>query len=341
MCESPTVSSPRGTVGIRVRDKRGTWSAPDGYGYETELQELLAVQPGLIEGITSEAIAVREFSTGVGPADLVVVHVNGSITLIECKLATKADNRRTIIGHVFDYAARLAEMTPAIFLEQWQRQYGPSLDELFYGRPDNARGTLDANLAAGVFTLVLAVDAINDDLRRIVGYLDSHTSAGVRLLAIELHRAMHGVTEILIPTVDGSESADEEDDRRNGTSRPRWTRADDEPYLREHGDELIADALTAFERELEAIGYRVQGEGFGSTPSYSICGAAAGGGKVVPFSIDCSDRSLGCNFDWVLEAGRSAQEIFLVDLLAAGAPLRAKDIRTLDSGSGPARPCPS
>jgi hypothetical protein len=328
MCESPFVSAPQGAVDILVRTEGGTWSSPGSYGYvnEAELQELLALQPSLIEGVSTEAVAIREFSTGVGPADLVIVDINGSVTIVECKLARNAEIRRTIIGQVFDYAARLAELTPASFVELWQRQKGPSLDALFEGRPEDARQALEGNLAAGAFTLVLAADAITEDLRRIVRYLNTHTSAGIRLLAFELRRAVHGTTEILIPTLYGAESAEEKNARRTSGSA-RWTHADVDPYLRERGEAPLADALAAFERELTAVGFRVQGGGTGSAPSYSIWGAAADGGDIVPFSVYCSDHSLACNFEWVSRAGREAQEIFLHDLVAAGARLR-KDLIT-------------
>lgn len=315
------MSSPRGAVDIRVRTEGGSWSAPTGYGYvnEAELQELLWLQPSLIEGISTEAVALREFSTGVGPADLVIVDVDGSITVVECKLASNADIRRTIIGQVFDYAARLSELTPAEFVEQWQRQNGQALDVLFDGRPDDARQALDANLSAGIFTLVLAVDAINEDLRRIVRYLNAHTSAGMRLLAIELHRVLHGTTEILIPTVYGAESADDKDARRR--SGPGWTPADVDPFLRNQGLDRLADSLAAFEREMAVVGYRVQGGGSGQEPSYSFWGRTDAGVEIAPFSVYCSDQSLGCNFAWMAQAGRDAQASFLDDLIGAGATL--------------------
>jgi hypothetical protein len=50
----------------------------------------------------------------------------------------------------------------------------------------------------------------------------------------------------------------------------------------------------------------------------------------VPFSVYCSDQSLACNFQWVEQAGRAAQERFLEDLLAAGAHLRREVITAND-----------
>jgi len=166
----PCVLSASATVDIRVRQQGGKWTAPSSYGYinEAELQQILFDQPSLIEGVSSRAIPVRELTMSVGRADVVMVDTDGTITIVECKLATGPDIRRTIVGQVLDYAARLAELTPTVFAEHWQRRGGQPLDQFFDGQPEESRRAFEANLEAGVFTLVLAVDSINTDLRRIV-----------------------------------------------------------------------------------------------------------------------------------------------------------------------------
>jgi len=311
------MTSPGVAVDLLIRKTGGTWEPPATRGYvnEAELQEILHAQPSLIQGISSDAIAVREFSTGVGPADLVIVDASGSITVVECKLATNQDIRRTIMGQVLDYAARLSEMSSATFLEQWARQGGKALDAFFASAAEGTRRDFVANLEAGVFTLVLAVDVINADLRRIVRYLNSHTSAGMRVLAIELRRAVHGDTEILIPTVYGTESADEKNARTGNASK--WTHESVDDWLRKR-DAALADAVQAVSTGLAAAGYRLHGGGTGTYPSFSYGGTASGLGDVFPFSVYCGERpSLGLNFQWVERAGRDAQARFVGDLRAA------------------------
>jgi hypothetical protein len=328
-CQSPCVLLTSATVDIRVRQQGGKWTAPSSYGYinEAELQQILFDQPSLIEGVSSRAIAVRELTMSVGRADVVMIDTDGTITIVECKLATGPDIRRTIVGQVLDYAARLAELTPTAFAEHWQRRGGQPLDQFFDGQPEESRRAFEANLEAGVFTLVLAVDSINTDLRRIVRYLNIHTSAGMRLLAIELRRAVHGGTEILVPTVYGSESADEKDARGGAGVGTRWTPADVDPWLRERDVEL-ADAVTAFTEDLARSGLRVQGGGAGAHPSFSMWGTAASGVEIAPFSVYCgSPASLSCNFQWTSGAGEAALSRFLDDLVAAGAPLKPEVIR--------------
>lgn len=314
------------TTDVLVRTDGGGWQRPTSEGYvdEYELQRLLGEQPSLIKGIGPEAVAVREFSTGVGPADLVVVDTDGTITVVECKLARNREIRRTIMGQVLDYAARLAELTPEDFQRRWSERDGPSLDQLFEGSPEG-RENLAANLRAGVFTLVLAVDAINEDLRRIVRYLNTHTTAGMRLLAIELRRAVHASTEILIPTVYGSESAEEKDARPASSASPRasttWTQADVDSWLRER-DVGLADSVASLTSELVTHGFRVQEKGSGVFPSYSISGTSSGA-DVTPLSVYCGDpRVLGCNFAWTTGVGEEALGRYLDDMIAAGAPLK-------------------
>ncbi len=304
------------TPDVLVRTAGGTWQRPLSQGYvnEDELQRVLDAQPSLIEGVTENAKSVREFLTGVGPADLIIVDVDGTVTVVECKLARNQEIRRTIMGQVLDYASRLAELTPSEFEHQWTLQNGPSLEELFTGSPDG-RAALEANLSAGIFTLVLAVDAINDDLRRIVRYLNTHTSAGMRLLAIELRRVTHGQTEILIPTVYGAESA-EAKDARTGTAT-KWTQASVEEWLANH-DAGLADAVAEFSRRLTDAGFTAQG-GVGQYASMTYGGKVAAG-QVYPFSVYCGENpTLSINFQWVERAGEAAQHRFLQGVQDAGA----------------------
>ncbi|MGY1736985.1 hypothetical protein [Geodermatophilus sp. SYSU D00684] len=316
------------TTDVLVRTAGGAWQRPTGEGYvnEYELQQVLGEQPSLIEGVSADAVAVREFSTGVGPADLVVVDRDGTVTVVECKLARNQEIRRTIMGQVLDYASSLAEMTPDDFVRQWTAQGGSPLDALFEQAPEG-RESLTTNLRAGVFTLVLAVDTINDDLRRIVRYLNTHTSAGMRLLAIELRRVTHGQTEILIPTVYGSESADDKNARRSTGTTVRWTHADVDVFLRER-DPALADAVASFETELAAAGFRVKGGGAGIFPSYSICGTTASGSEVAPFSVYCGDSrsTLGLNFEYVSAATVEGRQRFLQELAASIPTVKAPAI---------------
>lgn len=323
---------------VLARSRGGAWTGPEQQGYlgEADMQAMLLEQPSLIQGISPEAVAVREFATGVGPADLVVLDGNGALTIIECKLATNSDIRREIIGQVLDYASRLSETSPAAFSDRWAARGGPSLDVFFESRPD-ARERFESDLAAGVFTLVLAVDRISSDLRRIVRYLNERTTAGIRLLAVELNRLTFGGIEVLVPTVYGTESADEKDARATGARR-RWTPEDVDPALRADNPAL-ADAVQIFVDAMETAGFRVQGGGTAAYPSYSLWGRTSAGDDIAPFSVFCGRRpTLSCNFGWALKAGDRALRTFLEELIQAGLPLLKEEIVTATFAKRPSVP---
>ena len=98
------------------------WSSPAVTSYSTEshLQEVLAGQPGLLPGVSSSPVAVRELQTGAGPLDVVVIDAEGQLTLVECKLASNAQIRREIVGQVLDYVHNAGALetvtTPMILL---------------------------------------------------------------------------------------------------------------------------------------------------------------------------------------------------------------------------------
>ena len=78
-------------------------------------------------------MTVRELATSAGPADVCIVGPDGSITVVECKLASNSDRRRMVIGQVIDYASAIWLDGEKAFREQWARQGGAELDELWEG----------------------------------------------------------------------------------------------------------------------------------------------------------------------------------------------------------------
>jgi hypothetical protein len=81
------------------------------YGNEDELQRLLYETPSLLPGISSRGIAARGIEVpGVGFVDLVVIDVDGSIALVECKLRSNSQIRREVVGQILAYASGLWRM---------------------------------------------------------------------------------------------------------------------------------------------------------------------------------------------------------------------------------------
>lgn len=99
-----------------------------GYKNERALQDIIPAHPSLVMGsLTSEteiAVVCREFQSGVGPADVVMLDDHGYITLVECKLASNREVRREVVGQVLDYASRIWEMSVDEFEKAWTRAAG-------------------------------------------------------------------------------------------------------------------------------------------------------------------------------------------------------------------------
>jgi len=253
---------------LLMRTGDGDWSEPQTTGYENEasLQEIIAGHPSLIPGVSSEAVACREFSSGVGPADVVILDSSGDVTLVECKLATNPQVRREIVGQVLDYASRLWGMSVEDFEEMWRRASGTSASPLatFEERGLETRERLEEGLASGRMTIVLAVDRVNDALKRIVEYLNSITIPEVAVFVMEFARAQHGTTQVLLPVAFGVDLVQKKE-RVGRESRDRWPTESYGEWGRQH-DVAGVSAFTAFFDRLNDRGWRING-GRASTPS--------------------------------------------------------------------------
>lgn len=303
---------------VLVRSEGGGWSLPTGVGYldEAELQTMLVAQPSLVPGVSRGAMAVREFSTAVGPVDVVVLDEDGSLTIVECKLASNVQIRREIVGQVLDYASYLWQMPVDEFIERWSRRGGPALGDHVTGA---TREQLAAALDAGAFTVVLAVDTINPNLRRIVEYLNEHTADELRVVALELRRARHGDVDLLIPASFGADAAQ----RKTETSTPgasrgtRWAVADVMDAVAAERTET-ADALALLLEATASMGAAVVGTK-ASSPSL-VVRLGLDDGDIWPLAVYTGPPrpTLQVNFQWISSAGEQARQSFLDHL--AGVP---------------------
>ncbi|MPY11182.1 hypothetical protein [Arthrobacter bussei] len=220
---------------ILTRPLGGLWNEPQevSYGREADLQQILADHPSLIPGVGEDAVACKELQSGAGPADLLVVDQSGGITLVECKLASNRQVRREIIGQMFDYASAFWRMPMEEFEQRWLARAGRSLsDSVASANPDFA-GAVAANLVEGRFNIVLAVDAINEDLKRIVEYLNATSGPATSVIAVEYKRLLTEHTEILMPTTYGKELAEAKvaaSERAQG----RWTENECRTWMQDH-----------------------------------------------------------------------------------------------------------
>jgi hypothetical protein len=102
--------------------------------------------------------------------------------------------------------------------EQWEkRKRRPLLEDMEQAVSDHRLtwdrdafpAAVEANLQAGRYTLVFAVDEITEELKDTVRYLGEHVAAEVNVLALEVDYLTDGETEVLVPRSYGQERAEQ------------------------------------------------------------------------------------------------------------------------------------
>lgn len=195
-----------GRILVRRAGTGDAWTAPETSAYDNEahLQKLLVADPSRVPGVTDDAFAVAELPTASGPVDVCIVGADGSLTVVECKLESNSERRRMVIGQVLDYAAAISSAAFEALSDAWARRGGGELTQLL--EPEGLEA-LKNNVRRGSISMCLAVDAIDDELRRLVEHLNLITTDAVKVTAVQLAYARHQDVEILIPSTFGGEIA--------------------------------------------------------------------------------------------------------------------------------------
>jgi len=195
-------------MAIMARKQGDKWGRAEKviFGDEAQLQKMLYDSPELIptklEG--QAAVFTREAGLpGSGSTDLIGVDAQGNVLVVETKLARNSEIRRKVIGQVLEYAAYLWRMEFEDFDNYFVHKEGKSLIDLLGDKDpkidgEQLRKNVEDNLASGAFQLVIAVDAINPELEKIIAYV-SNRGSGLQLEALELELYRPGQLEILVP----------------------------------------------------------------------------------------------------------------------------------------------
>lgn len=201
-----------------VRRNGGEWHPPEvsAYPNEAELQKLIAESPSLLPRVEGPVAVATEFPCDFGSIDVVGVDLSGQIIVCECKTARNPELRRKVVGQIFAYAAGLWGLSWETFARRFERASGTPLVDRARALADEAgEGDWDEEtfrqetascLESGDFRLVLAVEAIPDELRETVRFLNVHSSSGLEVLALELSYRRDGEVEILVPHAWGEET---------------------------------------------------------------------------------------------------------------------------------------
>jgi hypothetical protein len=240
------------------------------YENEAALQQLVAESPDLLTG--QDLATVDEFwIPGIGSVDIVGVGADGAITVVECKLRANPEIRREVVGQVLAYAGGLWQMSYDDFANTWSSRAGRSLvdhvaDKTGATESDQVRAGVESSLRSGEFTLVIVVDEITSELKRIIEWLNVMTRDEVSVLALELQYLKEGITEILVPRLYGDALASAK--RSSGSSPGQKWNAESFAAAIEKLDEPARTAVAELMTHGEANGL-YPWWGVGQTPGMS------------------------------------------------------------------------
>ena len=197
-----------------MRHGDGNWEPPATSAYvdEEQLKLLLKEVPGLLW--ESTAVVDEFYIPRAGSVDLLAVSIDGSITLVECKLHKNPQIRREVVGQILayagglwrtpyeDFASRFAARAGRTLLDHLQNASGSQITD-----EDQLRASIHANLQSGTFRLVIAVDHITEELKFVIEWLNGHTASNIEVLALEAEYARDGGVEVLVPRFFGESTA--------------------------------------------------------------------------------------------------------------------------------------
>lgn len=260
---------------ILIQSADGAWqrAAESALPDEATLQTLIRDHPEVLPfddlGDTVPPLLVvgRETALATGYADVVAVDPDGLVTIIEAKLDRNPEVKRKVVAQVLGYAASLWGFDYERFeLDVAQKYFrGPSchsstlrdvaLDDAmatFVAERGLAEGwgklafreALAENLRAGRFRLVIVVDKVNDELRRIVEYLNACTQPSFQILCAELRYFATGSARLLVPALIGAPIATALPNHTRSTRR--WDKTTFmEEFETSHGKEsrVVAERL--------------------------------------------------------------------------------------------------
>ena len=185
------------------------FGGPDG---EKKLESLLEKSPDLLttEGGKPILFFKAQATLGNNAVDLLGVDADGMIVIVECKLGANREARRMVVGQILEYAGQLRGTSYRDFEKMLTGSSDLSLMEMARQHvsedawsEETFRTGVERGLELGDFRLVIAINGMNDELKRIIEYLK--VRGGVRLEALELQQftdVTSGV-EALVPEIYG------------------------------------------------------------------------------------------------------------------------------------------
>src|SRR5579871_5276931 len=173
---------------------------------ERELEQVLEEQVSLLQAsddVRLMFVARQVHLPTAGTLDLLCIDESGLPIAVEVKLARNGESRREVAAQIIDYLSDLAtlpvqDLDRAVdgAIEAALRRFDPDNDERFEERWE----LLDAKLREGRTRMVVVLDDVRPDLKRIFEFLRDQSLADVRLVTVSKFEAETTGT-IYIPTV--------------------------------------------------------------------------------------------------------------------------------------------
>jgi hypothetical protein len=195
-------------------------------------------------------ILAREFPTNSGPIDALGIDQDGSIYVIETKLAKNPD-KRYVLAQVLDYGAalwRTYENTDEFIgrLEQKTAEHFKAtlIDKVrdFFGEDveDTAQllHTVRQNLSNGNFRFVVLMDRLEDRLKNLITFVNRNSQFTIYGVEMEFYR--FDKYEILIPKLYGAEVTKEVSVPKAGGAKLKW---DETSFFAKAESQLSGPAL--------------------------------------------------------------------------------------------------
>lgn len=235
-----------------------------GYDSEDEFQELLENHPELLTGDKmgsdepvrfmllkrEQGVPKEEGGTRTWSLDHLYIDQNAWPTLVEVKRSTDTRIRREVVGQMMDYAANSVKYWP---IGDIRREFeekcilaGTDPESVIQNRlginPEAIEKFWDdasTNLRTRKVRLLFVADAIPDELRRIVEFLNETMDPTI-VLAVELKQFVNGTTKTLVPHVLGVTTAGETAKAvkaQRGKANERWSRERIEAELETAADD--------------------------------------------------------------------------------------------------------
>lgn len=165
------------------------------YAAESELQGYLCKYPELIplEEIMDNAPRLvcigEEVEIPSGYIDLLFIDENGTLTIVETKLARNPEIRRKVIGQIMEYASYISDWTVDDIYKRAEYFLRRPLEEVMKEKnkdlsADLFRINVIEKLKKGEIRLVIAVDEIVETLRTTVIFLNTNSKFDILLLEI-------------------------------------------------------------------------------------------------------------------------------------------------------------